>query len=197
VGQVIGLVLAGGAGRRMGTPKGAMQLDGRTLARRAAETLWPVCGTVLISVAPGAANPAPAFDAVEDELPAGRGPLAGIAAGFARSGDADLLVLACDYPRVTTALLGTVLAQGDDEHDLVMPTDRAGRDHPLVALWRRSCEPALGRALQEGFLKVAALLAELRVRRLDPRHFADAETTGAFLNVNTPVDLGGPGRELG
>ncbi len=187
--QVVGVVLAGGAGTRMGSPKGALNVDGKPLAERAAETLWPLCGTVLISVAPGARNPAPAFAAVEDDPPAGRGPLAGIAAAFARTGSADLLVLACDYPRVTPELLRLLLRQRDDAHDLVMPTDQAGRDHPLVALWRRSAEPPLLQALEDGVRKVATLMADLRVRRLGRQDLLGLEIPRLLTNVNTAADL--------
>ena len=81
--QTIGLVLAGGAGRRMGRSKGDLDLDGANLAERAARTLWPLCSSVVISIAPGARNPTPRFAAVEDEGPAFRGPLAGILPAFA------------------------------------------------------------------------------------------------------------------
>src|SRR5262245_53002815 len=100
MGQLIGVVLAGGEGRRMGAPKGGIAFEGMSLAERAARTLRPVCGSVLVSIARGQPNPAPAYPYVEDETPTSRGPLAGILAAFASTGKADLLVLACDYPWV-------------------------------------------------------------------------------------------------
>ena len=87
----IGLVLAGGAGRRMGRAKGGLRgAGGPTLALRAAEALAPICRGVLISVRPGSDNPAPGYPAVEDPPPAGRGPLAGIQAALESTDGADL-----------------------------------------------------------------------------------------------------------
>ena len=186
--QTIGVVLAGGAGRRFGTPKGNVMLGGSTLAERAARALKPLCGSVVVSVAPGASNPAPGCPAIEDDAP-GRGPLAGIASAYRATGQADLLVLACDYPAVGTSFLRSLLAEGSGHEDLVMPVDAAGRDHPLVALWRRSAFPAVEAALAEGALKVSALFPDLAVRRLPSALFPNFELTRVLANVNWPDDL--------
>lgn len=190
VSQRVGLVLAGGAGRRLGHTKGDLPYrDGGTLAERAARTLWPFCGSVLISLAPEAPNPAPEFAAVRDRPPPGRGPLAGIQAAFEATGEADLLVLACDYPAVDEALLRTLLSHAGPRDELVMPTDPAGHDHPLVALWRRRTEPEVRRAVEEERFKVRALFASWEVRRLGPDWFPGTDLRRALRNVNRAADL--------
>ena len=88
--QRVGVVLAGGRGDRLGRPKSELELEGTSLVQRAAEVVWPLCGSVLISVGPGTVNPAPAHPIVEDDPPSGRGPLAGIDAAFRKTGDADI-----------------------------------------------------------------------------------------------------------
>ena len=142
--------------------KGDLTVDGRPLARRAAAALFPHCGSVLISIAQGAENPAPEWPSVEDLPPPGRGPLAGIAAAFTATADADLLVLACDYPRVGPELIAAIAGMPlDHDDDLVMPTDRAGRDHPLVAAWSRRMQPIVENALDEGRFRVHGLFPDL------------------------------------
>jgi molybdopterin-guanine dinucleotide biosynthesis protein A len=187
--QRIGVVLAGGSGRRMGVAKGQMLFEGATLALRAARTLWPVCGSVLVSVAPGAANPAPGFPVVEDAPPPGRGPLAGILAAFDATGTADLVILACDYPFVVPDLLVGLVAAAREEDALVMPTDPTGRDHPLVALWRRSTAPHVRDALEQGIHKVRRILPELSVRRLGPSDFPGTDLARSLSNWNRPQDV--------
>jgi molybdopterin-guanine dinucleotide biosynthesis protein A len=187
--QRVGVVLAGGAGRRLGRRKAELEFDGVTLAERAAGVLWPHCASVLISVESGAANPAPAHAAIEDSPPAGRGPLAGILAAFEATSRSDLMILACDYPRVGPDLLRRILAFDSDEYDLVMPTDARGRDHPLVALWSRRTEEHVRRALEGGLYKVRSLLVEWRVKRLSPVDLRGIDTDRALLNVNRPEDI--------
>lgn len=187
--QVIGLVLAGGQGNRMGRPKGSLMLGAHSLATRAAQALRPLCGSVLISIASGAQNPAPGFDTIEDEAPQGRGPLAGIAAAFAVTGKSDLLVLACDYPRMGTHLLDAVATAAGPDDDLVMLTDPRGRDHPLVALWRRTAEPTVREAIANREHKVQRLMPDLVVRRLGPRELLAFDLDWSLKNANFPEDL--------
>jgi molybdopterin-guanine dinucleotide biosynthesis protein A len=186
--QTIGVVLAGGEGRRFGEPKGDVVLGSGTLAERAAKALKPLCGGVLVSIAKGSANPAPGCPSVEDQGPR-RGPLGGIAAAFASTGQADLLVLACDYPAVGTSFLRSLVAAAEGAGDLVFPVDPAGKDHPLVALWRRSAERVVLAALAEKAFKVQALLPDLDVRRLPPQVFPNFELRTVLANVNWPEDL--------
>jgi molybdopterin-guanine dinucleotide biosynthesis protein A len=187
--QTIGVVLAGGKGTRFGRPKGDVVLGGSTLADRAARALKPLCGSVVVSLAPGTSHPAPAFPSIEDAVKH-RGPLGGLAAAFAATGRADLFVLACDYPAVGTSFLRSMLAVAHDSgEDVVMPVDGAGRDHPLVALWRRSAEKAVQDALAEEAYKVQALLPDLNVRRLDPALFPNFDLSRVLANVNWESDL--------
>lgn len=187
--QTVGVVLAGGRGTRLGRGKGDLRIDGEPLARHAAAALFPHCGSVLISIAQGAPNPAPEWPAVEDFPPPGRGPLAGIAAAFRASGDANLLVLACDYPRVGTELMGVIAAVPLDACDMVLPTDAAGRDHPLVAVWSRRLEPLVNDALEDGRFRVQGLFPDCRVQRLRPEQLPIDHVGLALHNVNLPTDL--------
>jgi molybdopterin-guanine dinucleotide biosynthesis protein A len=188
--QLVGVVLAGGEGRRMGRAKGGIPLDdGVSLAERAALALGPLCGTVVISLSPGSENPAPDYSLVEDREPSCRGPLAGIDAAFSATGNADLLVLACDYPRVDTALLEAILRAATPDDEMVIVTDRRGRDHPLVGLWRRSMAAPVHDAVELGLLKVRSLLAEAKVRRLGPSDLAGHDPDAALVNVNTRSEL--------
>jgi molybdopterin-guanine dinucleotide biosynthesis protein A len=185
--QLIGVVLAGGEGRRFGRPKAEILLGGSTLADRAARALKPLCGSLLVSVARG--TPPPTSHAIVEDLEPGCGPLGGIAAAFAATGQADLLLLACDYPAVGTSFLRALLAAAEGDDDVVMPVDPNGRDHPLVALWRRSAEAAVVAALAERAYKVQAVLPDLKVRRLPSALFPNFDLQRVLANVNWPRDL--------
>jgi molybdopterin-guanine dinucleotide biosynthesis protein A len=71
----------------------------------------------------------------------------------------------------------------------VFPVDPAGRDHPLVALWRRTAEGAVLAALGEKIFKVQALLPDLSVRRLPAPVFPNFDLRRVLSNVNWPEDL--------
>ncbi len=186
--QRAGLVLAGGVGRRIGRPKGSLELEGRPLAVRAARLLEPHCKSVHISLRPGAANPAEGYPIVEDSPPPGRGPLAGIHTGFVVTGAAELLVLACDYPRMTSGVVQGLL-RADCEADVALVVGPDGRRHPLVAIWRSGVRPTLDDALREGRFAVHRLLEGLRVREMVPSEFPDEDLGRCLLNLNEPSDF--------
>jgi molybdopterin-guanine dinucleotide biosynthesis protein A len=102
-----GILLTGGASRRLGTDKAALVADpavGETLAARATRILRQVCGGPVLEAGDGVSG----LPAVREE-PRGAGPLAALAAAGAelraRGHHGPALLLAVDMPRVDTALL--------------------------------------------------------------------------------------------
>jgi len=103
------IILAGGRSARMGRPKEALPFDGAPLLTRIAQALAPGCDPVVV-VARDAAQELPPLPVnalrAHDEV-AGRGPLAGLAAGLRRllavpgfGPDDAAFVVACDHPFV-------------------------------------------------------------------------------------------------
>jgi len=184
--HIVGLLLAGGQGRRLDKAKGWCEVGGVPIVRRALAALAAVSDEI---VAVGDAElPADMpLRQIADEAP-GAGPLAAMLTGV-QAASADLyVVLAWDMPFVTAELLQHLLAacQGVDA---VVP-HVGGRDQPLCAVYAASCQPAIERTLAEGVAKVGAFLERVSVRRLaedELARFGDPECL--FLNVNTPADL--------
>ena len=76
-----GVLLTGGASRRMGTDKARLVVNGETLAARSARVLTAVCDPV-VEVGPGVSG----LPAVLEEPP-GAGPLVALLAGVGALGD--------------------------------------------------------------------------------------------------------------
>lgn len=128
-----GAVLAGGASRRMGSPKHTLALpDGRTMLDAVSGALSTVCRQVVV-----VGDPADA-ESIPDRRP-GLGPLAGIEALLASGLDSEYLVCPCDVPRVTTALLRRLTAPTDapvtvlriDGNDVTQPLPARISDEAL------------------------------------------------------------------
>jgi molybdopterin-guanine dinucleotide biosynthesis protein A len=95
-------------------------------------------------------------------------------------------VLGCDFPFAPPALL-RVLAEAPEP--LVVPAP-GGDQQPLMARWSPELLPHLEDALarEEPLRRTVATLAP---RLLDDQDLAPfGDPTKAFLNVNTPTDLG-------
>jgi molybdopterin-guanine dinucleotide biosynthesis protein A len=181
------VVLAGGRSRRMGTDKALISLGGMTLIERVAAEAALVAAEVWIS----ANDPAPyrflGRPVIPDRFP-GRGPLAGLDAGFASSEQPAILLLACDLPNVRAPWLAA-LAGSLSGWDAVLPVTSDGRLHPLCAVYGRTCRSAVERNLRAGIHKMTAIFdaGELRLRRLGGSEGGFRDTD--LANLNSPADL--------
>ena len=183
---ITGLILAGGAGRRMGgLDKGLVEVDGRPLAAWTAERLRPQVGRLWISANRNRERYAALAErVVPDRLADYQGPLAGIAAALAVVETPWLLTCPCDTPRLPVDLgarLAAALA-ADPAADLAVAAD-SQREHPLHALLPARLAPGLDAYLAAGGRSVRGWLAGLRpvVVRFDG--------DGAFANLNNPAEL--------
>lgn len=182
----VGLVLAGGASRRMGRDKARLELDGETLAAGAARRLAAVCPEV--AVADRGAGLVPGLPSLADGP--GRGPAAGLLGAARDYPGRPLLALACDLPRVPVPLLAE-LARSEESADWALPRWR-GSLEPLCALWRPRALAALEARVARGLYALRSLADEedLAIRWLDEDLLAAFGSPGEmFLNVNTPEEL--------
>jgi len=183
--ETVGVVLAGGASRRMGRDKAALAIAGETLAARAARRLRAVCARV--AVADGGRGLVPGLPSLPDGP--GDGPVAGILGAARALPGHPLLVLACDLPGVPEALLADLAEAG--EIDWVVPRWQRGLE-PLCALYRPVALAALAAAVARGVM-APHRLAEAPGLRVS---FLESERLGRFgppaelfVNLNTQHDL--------
>ncbi|CAB1129899.1 putative molybdenum cofactor guanylyltransferase [Candidatus Hydrogenisulfobacillus filiaventi] len=186
-----GLVLAGGASRRMGRDKAGLRLpDGRTLLEHALAVLAAaVTGPLLVSTAgpvpPGRlqtwARAAGRAVAVCPDLRPGRGPLEGIRSGLrAVAPAAWLAVLAVDLPGAAPALwIHLAPRAGDDGPVLPVAGDLR---QPLAGFWPAAVLPALEAFLDQGGRRVQQLLQAVPVR------WQPVTAAGMLVNCNTPAE---------
>lgn len=179
-----GLVLAGGASRRMGRDKAALQFHGRTQLDWAFDLLSRHCEQVFVSVRPGqAADPARRSYPTITDRHDGIGPIAGIAAAQAAHPGAAWLVLACDLPFLNDATIATLVSRRGPHGVTAYRSSHDGLPEPLCAIYEPQSR--------------AALLAAIAGGRNCPRKFIihcgvpllEQPDPAALDNVNTPEEL--------
>jgi molybdopterin-guanine dinucleotide biosynthesis protein A len=183
-GAPIGVVLAGGASSRMGRDKASLEMEGESLAQRAAGRLALVCGEVV--AADGGRGLVPGLRSVADGP--GRGPAAGLLGAAAVHPGRPLLVLACDLPAVPVPLLAEIASSAGD---LVLPLWEGGTE-PLCALYGPAALALLAERVARGLFSLHDLAAAegLAVGWLDEERLAvHGRPAEMFLNLNTPEDL--------
>jgi len=184
-----GIVLAGGQSRRLGADKALLSLGGAPLLQTVVQRVSEVCPRVIVAVdRPGRYRrlrlPA---RFVADASP-GLGPLSGLQSGLRACSMEYALVVACDLPFLNVELL-RYMAGLPRSYQALVPRS-AGRDHPLHAVYARSCLPEVDALLAAGGGSMQQLLDRLDVRRLDERDLHQIDPNGlSLLNLNEEADL--------
>jgi molybdenum cofactor guanylyltransferase len=179
-----GVVLTGGASRRMGRTKALVEVDGAPMATSVAAALRSAGCTSVVALGGDPEELMPLdVPVVPDDHP-GEGPLGGIATALRLFGAADVLVVACDLPFLGTDELGRLVDGARRHGDADVVVAWSGRREPTCALWRPSARAVVATAFDGGERAVHAVLDTLAV--------VEVELPAAALrNINAPTDLPG------
>ena len=181
---VVGAVLAGGAGTRMGEPKATVELGGRPLLEYPLAAMEAAGLESVVVVKPDSRLP-PIAVARWDEPAEPRHPLCGIVTALERAEGRPVVVVACDMPFVTAELVAWLAAAPEP---LVVPR-AGGRLHPLLARYDPSLLGKLRDALGRG-APLHETVTRLRAREVgedELRRFGDPARL--LFNVNELADL--------
>ena len=189
-----GIILAGGASRRMPGDKAFMEVGGRRVIGIQLEVIEGLFEEVLIVANAGRLERLGEFESaaagvhVVEEPIAGKGPLGGILSGLMLSEADENFVLACDMPFIKRDAVAFVLA-GLRDYDACLPATPKGLE-PLHAAYRKSCLPAIESRLAAGNLRVTGFLEQVRVKYVPWERLLQFDSTGRLLtNINEPDDM--------
>lgn len=177
-----GLILAGGAGRRMGgRDKGWLLWRGRPLIRHALEHFEGKAVEILISANRNQARYAALGHRVlADAVPGYQGPLMGLRRGLESAGRDWVLSLPVDAPALPADTVARLWARREDAPIVVARSP--GGPQPVLCLCRRDRLPDLQRYLDAGGRKARDWFRAL------PHVWVDFEEKD-FFNCNHPTDL--------
>ncbi|MEM1146464.1 MAG: molybdenum cofactor guanylyltransferase [Pseudomonadota bacterium] len=180
------IILAGGASRRFGTPKGVADINGRRLIDLVIQRMQvQTRAQVAINAAATGIYSELGLDMVPDQLGDQLGPLAGLHAGMLwaqEQGYDCLATVAIDMPHLPSNMLSVLRLCGAP----AIAASR-GREHFVCGLWPAGLAEAL-----EAFVKSGQRAAGAWARECEATvvHFSDdAYGRDPFFNVNTRKDL--------
>jgi molybdopterin-guanine dinucleotide biosynthesis protein A len=195
--DLLAIVLAGGASRRMGTDKRWLEVGGESLLARALRFAASFADITWLAVDAR-------FDAAtvlsDDRVHLFRDPLAyaGPLAALAALPDPpaeSVAVIACDLPALPADLFARLAAMlGAHPDAQVAVPCHLGRMEPLAALYRARVWPHLRRAAGQNERSLSRWLNTLGPRAVlgcGPADLgiAPAQWEGSFANWNTPADV--------
>jgi molybdopterin-guanine dinucleotide biosynthesis protein A len=180
---MIGVVLAGGAGRRIGGAKPGRLLAGRPLVSYPAAALAAVCDRVAIVAKRGTELPRlPGVEIWDDEPAEPQHPLTGIVHALERAAGEPILVCAADMPFVTPEALRSVMEPGETAVGVA-----DGVLQPTLAYYDPTALTSLSSA-------APGIPLTRAVEALDPVRVELPQRT--VRNVNTPEELAAAEAEL-
>lgn len=192
-------ILIGGRSRRLGRDKAFVEVDGETLAERAARTIESGLSPshiTFVAAAEDQFDPKVLFELARPmvaDLKPGFGSWSGVHAALSYSRMEWTFVLACDLPFVTPDFLALLAHQTETDVEAVIPRQPDGRLQPLCAFYRT--RPALEKIgpmldLQQSLPPLNSVSGILRSRMVEPAEFGLlADSDKFFHNVNTPDDV--------
>jgi molybdenum cofactor guanylyltransferase len=177
----VGVVLAGGQGRRLGGDKAIVELEGRALILYPLEALHEVCDTVAVvakrdTLLPPLSGLADLW--IEPDVP--RHPLTGVAHALHLAAGRPVLAVAVDLPCIDGPTLRRI-AETDAAGAAVVAPRVHGRLQPLCALYTPLA--LAGLAAFDPDARATEVIEALGVREVE------VDDPDSFLNVNRPEDL--------
>jgi molybdopterin-guanine dinucleotide biosynthesis protein A len=184
-----GIILAGGASRRMGRDKATLDFAGQTLLEVTAQSVAAVCKEVIIASGNRPVHGLRGLSPVwVPDAPGTAGPLAGLAAGMSAASFPVAVVVACDMPLLSEALLDHLL-DSVGGCDAVVPMI-GGVPQPLHAAYSRDCLPTVQALVRLGAASMRDLLSRLPVKYLGEARCLEIDPDGlSWFNMNTAEDL--------
>jgi molybdopterin-guanine dinucleotide biosynthesis protein A len=182
----IGVVLAGGRGRRLGGDKAMVMLGSRPLISYPLAAMSAALADVAVVAKPDTLLPPHTRLCGAEvwlEPPEPRHPLTGLLYALRRAAGRPVLVCASDLPFVTPAALRALARAPAGGAPAVLACSASGAAQPLLGRY----EPAAAGLLQAAARAAVAPL-QAAVAAIGPRHLTVADADALF-NVNSPEDL--------
>lgn len=184
-------ILAGGIGKRLGTNKALLEIEGKTILDRIMEKILEVFPSVLLVVkdegSPLSGDYGPRVKVVADSLP-GKGPLGGIYTALEHSAAPYVFVMACDMPYPNLELVRRLLSEAPGR-EAVVPR-RGSYIEPLFAVYHRDTRQRIKKRLEAGDLKIHDFIDEIDALFLEEEDICGCDPDfRSFFNINTPEDL--------
>ena len=186
--EIVGVILAGGKSRRMGSDKAFLEIGGVPLVARVIDVLLSVFTTVaIVSKDIQKFSSIKGAQLIQDLFPEQHA-LGGIYTALSTFPGRDCFVFSCDLPFLNPRLI-CCMAKEMNGYDALIPQSRHGLE-PLHALYSGRCLDDIERQIHERNWNLEALLQKIKFGILNPTmlHTSDPEEL-SFFNVNTPEEL--------
>lgn len=182
--NITGIILAGGKSSRMGRDKGFVRINGAYMIEHVIAAVAP-CVTSLIIIANTDDYKQFGYPVIKDIIP-DCGPMGGIYTGLLHSSTKQNIVVSCDIPFITPAIISQLATAADDSD--VVCVSHSGKKEPLCARYRKICALKMISFLDAENFKMNEFLDSVNTGLIYAENMPEFNSQ-QLANINTPGEL--------
>ena len=179
-------LLIGGMSRRMGSPKGELELGGRRFLDRARDAAEAAFDSITAVQRPGG-EPIPGMRTIFETAHDSSGAMFGLQRALEDAG-ARLWLLGVDYPLMTSELLRDLRSRFEGTRELLLVPMSGGMPQMLCAGYDPSLIESVNERITAGNLRMRSLL-EQQACIVPEEEWRMSHPGEPLLNVNDPLTL--------
>lgn len=188
--QTVGVILAGGNSTRFGTDKSLYDVGGKKMYQHVHDAIQGtgVCDSIVVNTNARLKDEFSLPTIVDEPSYRDHGPLGGLYAAASRYPGAQLLVVSCDTPHITTEWLTLLIDKADTHADAIIVSAEGGTLHPLIGVFQgESLRNSLQDQLDSKRLSLRAFFESQNVIQADA--IEEGISTNIFRNINYKNDI--------
>lgn len=181
--NISAFILCGGKSSRMGTEKGLVNYNNKPFIQLVIDAIEPITTNIFL-VTDNQEYTDFNYPLVAD-IYKNKGPVGGIFSALNRSETENNLILSCDIPKISTAVIKKYLISNiSDQKDVIFLSDDKNI-YPLIGIYNKRVKPKFSEAINSNKIKLLSLINELncQIIKVKPQDF---ET---LKNINTQNEL--------
>ena len=181
--NVTGVILAGGHSSRMGSDKGLLLINGRSMIQMIIDAMKPLVDRIII-ISGNEKYKEFGCDVYPDIID-DKGPVGGVYTALNHSHTDYALCVSCDTPFVTTELLNRLIEESEGNSATLYNFN--GKLQPVISVYQTNVVSLIKGFLEDNQLKLMLVNESLncKIINIGSKDFDEK----VFFNVNTPEDL--------
>ncbi len=180
--NITGIILAGGKSSRMGTDKGVLILNGKTIVAHIIDALKPAVDNIIIIANNDHYNNY-GFKVYKD-IVKDCGPMGGIYTGLLNSQTNLNMVVSCDIPNISTDIINKIISHAD-KNDITVPIHNNNLE-PLCAVYNKNCISTFEKLITDKEWKMKESFKYFQTTKVE---LNEKDFENYFTNINTPSEF--------
>ena len=179
--NISAFILCGGKSSRMQTEKGLVIFRDKPFIQHIIDAVKAVTSNIFL-VTENTDYEKFGFPLISD-IYADKGPVGGIYSALKNTSTCDNLILSCDIPLITIAILNDLISSHAKTEKSITIATEVEKSHPLIGVYHKSVAPFFEESILNNELKLMSLITKIGYNALQ------IKDTNALQNINDQNQL--------